>query len=391
VFPIFAFVPVYDLTTPQFLPRGGGEFDWHLGDKANSLSLTWTSDVGIDSGQFAFAAPMVEALEWIERGLGLHIEVWNRRGQVIWDGFVNELSFSIGGLSLKVGPLVDIANQVGVSYTPIISADTDPITTGVQTETVLAVDGASQTRYGVFERWYAANPGTCFSTVATYQRDRMLRDVAWPKPAQSIDFLSGDAIQITASLLGYYHRLKYVVYENATSGTVTLSTKIAAVLDADSNGMFSSANAVISTNAFLVNQQDAENRTSEAIIREMVEIGDPTTDDKWLFQVHPGRFVTYGIAPLASTPTYQRSIYAQTGTVELYGQGVSIDPWDVWPGNWLYQPDANNGAMPAVNREADLRYMFIEQVKYDAPWSVGVSGEYQSTIPQMIAKANLEL
>ena len=390
IFSVFSFIPTYDLTTPIYTARGG-EFDWQLGQKLTSISLEWLAMGGCWSGELSIPVRPTEILSWINNGLGLHIEVWNRVGQIVWDGYVDTMTFSLGNIDIQFGPLSDVGNQVGVTYAPLLDATLSPPLYGVETETILATNDLSQSRYGVWERWFQAEPGECSKDHAEANRDRYLKEIAFPKPSHAIDLLTSNNTVLKLGLLGYCHRLKSYVYESAVTATTTASVKLAAVLDADPNGIFSSSNASIETNAFLVTAEENKNRIAEAIVNEIVSIGADATDDRFTFGVYPGRYVKYAQIPDRNAPIYQRAIYALSVSAERYGLGYEIDPWDIQPAQWLYQPDVELGKMPTNGGENDIRYMFIESVKFSDPYGVSVNGEPQSTLAQMQAKAQMEL
>lgn len=391
MFQIFAFIPSYNLLTPSYSPRGGGKFDWQLGTNMTNMSLEWLADGGCWAGEIELPMRPTDVMRWINDGLGLHIEVWNRNAQIIWDGYVDTMSFVLGNVDIQFGPLSDVANQVGVTYAPLLDATTPTPLYGVTTETTLGINSTSQTKYGVWERWFQANPGQTSHDHANANRDRYLADLAFPKPSHAIDFLTSNHTVLKLGLLGYVHRLKSYVYENSATSTTTASAKLAAVLDADPNGIFSSSNARLESNAFLVTANEVQNRSAETIISEIVSLGADTTDDRFTFGVYPGRYVKYAQVPSIDDPIYQRAIYKLSASVERYGLGYEIDPWDILPAQWLYQPDIVLGKLPPRDKTTDIRYMFIESVKFSTPYGVSVNGEPQSTLAQMQAKAQLEL
>jgi len=86
--------------------------------------------------------------DWLADGLGRHIEVFNESQEMIWEGFVDEVSANLGALTVSRGMLLDIANRVSVVYTTV-DTSTDPPTTGDQSETSVENDTTSQTKYGI--------------------------------------------------------------------------------------------------------------------------------------------------------------------------------------------------------------------------------------------------
>jgi len=72
--------------------------------------------------------------------------------------------------------------------------------------------------------------------------------------------------------------------------------------------------------------------------------------------------------------------------VEAYGNGATVDPWDVLPARWVFLYSFLPGrGQPAALRD-DPRFLFIESVRFSAPSTVQISGQKVSRIPQMIAR-----
>lgn len=72
-------------------------------------------------------------------------------------------------------------------------------------------------------------------------------------------------------------------------------------------------------------------------------------------------------------------------------ENVTVYPWDVKPGKWLFVPDFLVGrARITATRPAELRRdprnKFIESVRYTAPWGLDMSGGKTDRLSQLLAK-----
>ena len=90
------------------------------------------------------------AEEWIEYGLGRHVETYGPHLDVIWEGFVNKVTATLGPLTFSIGPLLNIGNRVKVAYSTVDYTVSPPLA-GVATSTAVTNDTTSQDLYGILE------------------------------------------------------------------------------------------------------------------------------------------------------------------------------------------------------------------------------------------------
>jgi len=186
----------------------GGAWIGTLPD-VDSYTHAVTATGGYSSASFTLKSSIATIEDWIEKGLARHIVVNDEAGQIVWEGFVNQVSVTQGYLRLTVGPLVDIANRVWSVYAPP-DVTVNPPRAGARTVTAAVQDTVSQAKYGVIEK--VLSSGTVETTVAEQIQDTYLAENAAPKTSQEIGDPSGPTVQIDCA--GYYTWLDLVYYED---------------------------------------------------------------------------------------------------------------------------------------------------------------------------------
>lgn len=320
--------------------------------------------------------------EWLAYGLNRTIVVYNPNLTRIWEGFVNQVTVNLGPLTVTRGPLLDIGNRVSVNYTQIANTtDARPSTTG-QAVTPIADDPASQLLYGIVER--VENGGQLTDADALALRATFLAENAWPAIPEAFSSAASEP-GVTLECLGHLAKLNTVVFNDATAGFVSVSTKLAAILDADPNLLFSSANADLYLNPLIVPAADEQDRMALAVIQELVALGGAGAA-RTLWGAYNNRRIAYALAP--TTIEYNYAL-ADPGMRITTPPGLLVRPWDVLPGRFCLYTDFLIGAtIPGVLR-SDPRCQFIEQANFTAPYDLTLDGSRVSTIPQMLAQYGL--
>jgi hypothetical protein len=357
-----------------------------LARRIGSYEHTIASNGGYWSASFSLSGPLVEMEEWLTR-LGYHIQTYNKAGIKIFEGFVNRVDLSAGTLTAARGPLMDVANRISVTYTPILDATTTPPTMGTQTTTTIAENATSQARYAILESVIDGgrllDDGT--TDAAAQLRDTYLAEMANPESTEELGLGTSSEPSVTVEILGYAHWLQRFVVQDLTATTIAINTKIQNALGADPNGLFSTDYTRIDSNPFLIPRYEDDNRMAWDVIQEAVEIGD-ASDNRYTFGIYNDRRAVYTAMP--TSVAYQHRIASPNMDV-LTLAGTLVDPWNVLPARWLFLPDFMVGLTPATTMREDPRYMFIESVQFTAPDQIQISGSRVSTIPQMLAKQGM--
>jgi len=376
--------PTIDTATPLYTPRGRLVTDT-LSDILSSYQHEILADGGWWSASITISLSVQESEDWFEDGLNRHIEVYNPALALVWAGFVNQVTISAGTLAATRGPLLDIANRVSVVYSPILDATTAPPLEGSETTTTIADDATSQTAYGILEAVVSGGKLLDDGTTddAAQLRDVYLEENKDPQTSEDLDFSSGATATVQLDLLGYVHRLGKWIYQDMTAATVQIDTKIALFPAADPNGLLSTDVSQIAANAALTSRYEDDNRMAMDVLNEDVSLGD-VANNRYTLGLYADQRITYAATP--TTAAYQHDILDQAMRVETYGNGATVDPWDVLPARWVFLYSFLPGrGQPAALRD-DPRFLFIESVRFSAPSTVQISGQKVSRIPQMIAR-----
>lgn len=324
--------------------------------------------------------------DWIEKGLNRHIEVYDEAQQVIWEGFVDSVTYSAGPLRAKRGPVSDVRNKLRLVYR-LLYTGVVPAEEGAEKRTAWYEDDDSQALYGIQEAILSGDPCTDADSIQRVQS--VLTEAAWPDVDNELS-TSASEPGVTIDCLGYVHRLNYSYQDLAMAGGVPYdtdaSTKLADVLDYDVAGLFSSANAEITANTVQVPQYENSDRTAWNIIKTIVARGDAAFA-RWLFGIYQGRIAKYEAAP--SDFHYQRFLTDPEQRVYTMG-GEEVEPWQVKPGEWLLYPDYLAGRVPEGTEPiSDPRAQFIEQVTYTAPYGLQLRAGANYRMQQVMAAYGL--
>lgn len=357
-----------------------------LTEQVSSWRHETQANGGFWSAEFNLDGNLVDVEDWLMLGLGRHIACYDEDQQLIWAGFVNQVSASLGALSIERGPLLDVANRVEVFYTPIIDPTTDPPITGDQMPTVIAEDTDSQSRWGVIEK--ILNSGQLLDEEAEQIRDLYLSESKDPKTAKSLNLSgSGAGASVSVKCLGYVHWLDTYAYNNvATPLSVVASDKIEDVLAADPNNLFSTDYSKIEFNGTLVQSYENSSRTAWTILKEIVSLGDASFN-RWVLGVYGDERVVYKAVPTVLKYTQALSDPAQRIIDDA--SKAAVQPWKVKAGEWLMYTDLLIGQIKDTTLGIDPRTQFIESVVFTAPHDLQLTGSPFSTLQQKLNRLGL--
>ena len=352
-----------------------------------NLSWSIAANGGFQTAQWSKMATVAEVESALQQGLGAHVEMRDEVQVIRWEGRVNQILVTLGGIRWSWGPLLQMSNQAAVRYT-ITDTTTTPPTQGEQRTTAWGNNDDSQYRFGISQA--ILSTGALTDAQATQYRDLWLADYAWPALSSDVGFGSGtDQAVIQYNAAGYSAWLNYPYNQYVNTGTRALSSRIEDILDADPNGFFSSANADIATNALAVTEYENQDRKAWDLLMALVAAGDAGLD-RYTLSVKAGRRVVY--AQIPDDVEYQMSL-GDAGHYQIRTlTGALVRPWAVEPGKWAVLTDILPGqAHPTTTAERlrDPRYMFIERVQMTLPDSVQIQSGQILTEPQAMAQWGL--
>lgn len=327
-----------------------------------------------------------ELEDWIERGLGRHIQVQDEALDTVWEGFVNRITARLGKLEFTLGPLMDVANRVQVVYCAINNAVLPP-TLGVRARTATYNDTISQAAYGILQYIYSTAGST--AAEAAQNAQSYLAEHAWPVTGRRSTLLGGGAAELSLEMLGYWAWLgAYVYNQTVASGDVHADVKLRAILAASPNtGLFSTDYARITTNAVHISQYENDDRTAEDLVKAINALGT-TAYGRTNCGFYNGRQFVYGPAP-----TSIRYVQRVTGNEPLTDLiGGQVRPWNVMPGEWIFYADFLTGRIPPVTTaqmQRDPRCGLIESVVVDDRYGLDINGIHVGTLDQFLAQQGL--
>lgn len=348
-----------------------------LGHEVTAYSHTVDAFGGFGVGSISLAGNRLIAEDWMKYGLGRRIHTYNEAQSVIYEGFVNQITIKGGGVSVIIGPLMEVTNRLRVVFTTVRYNTLPPIG-GITKYTYEAEHAASIAKYGIL--YECVNGGTCHEVVANSIRDSYLRNHREPKGDQDIELPGGAVFGVEISLAGYGAWLGRYTYQQLFSGTEALSDKIRSVIQFDPNSFLSDDFINISPNGLQIPINDDDERTAETIIADLVMQGDGN-GNRYLFGIYQGRKARYNPAP--TTIKYTFSV--EDPSQRIFEKDVEVKPWNVEVGNWIRVVDLLVGEPVPVDPRTDKRNMFIETMTYTAPYSVSLNGTELDILPKALA------
>jgi hypothetical protein len=296
-------------------------------DQVDDYSHTISTSIGFDSASFSVTVPINDAEHWLSEKIGRKVTAYNDIGEVIWEGFINEILASVGGMSVNTGPLTEVVNKVRVAYQTIDYSIVYVPSEGRKTE--WAYDYASLTKYFTME--LEVSGGTAYDEDAEAYRDMYLQEHASPATSEEVSLTpGGDAYRVQVSCLGYGHLLDHYYVENFDGSDVTVTQKVLTILGYDPNGFSDTARyGRIDTISTLIPAWEEGDRTGLAAINEAISVGDSALN-RVIFGVYED--MTVALFSASSEPAYNISL-ASTGHQVRHAQGnVLVAPELVRPG-----------------------------------------------------------
>jgi len=366
---------------PSLFSGAGSLVD--ITDLVASWSHTIAAMGGYKSANITLYVDQATLDDWLDTGIGKDITLYSPSGQVRFNGFVNNISATIGGLSITIGPLMQIANRARTVYSTVDTTFSPPAV-GVRANSTTYNNTGSQTLYGVQSKVLSVGGATLAS--ANQITQTYLAEMSIPQVSQTLNIGAGGAASLKLDCLGYDAFLQTYPYANTASGTTTISTRIPLVLAAQPAALYSTDYSGIATNTTVIPVYENNDRTAWTIITSLVAKGDATFN-RYIFGIYANRKATYAAAPTAIEYYHQiSSEYAEvTDSV-----GYKIDPWDVLPGKWLMVNDLMIGrTSSAAALSEDPRNIFIESISFTAPNGLSITGGRVSKLSQYLAQLGL--
>lgn len=354
-------------------------------DDCTAYTHTLLSMGGMWSATLTLRQPRARAEEWLDRGLGRHIEVRALASGEIFSGFVNGVEASLSGYRRAVGPYLDIANRVRLIYSYVDTSAATPIT-GLRLSTDWLEDLDSSEKWGVRARVFSAG-GIAASQVESilamllerYKHPPRSEEISLPSAA------SAGVVEVKLTLAGYAQTLAGQDYNNSDTDLVAASTKITDILTAGEDSAIARDYAAITRNAYQVSSYEADNASAWDLIKGIAAEGDDRLN-RWTFGVYGGRRAYY--QPVSNEVSYIRPLGEGLASVQNAG-GQFLRAWEVLPGRYVGVQGLVPGRPLSSNLEADNRVLFAESVQFSAPDGLTINGAHAFRIERKLAQMGL--
>lgn len=360
-------------------------------DDLHGYLTQFSKDEGVWGGYLSasFTAEIHRsALDLWMNYLGHDLQVYNELQELIWQGFINEITINFGALSLKLGPFVNIANRVDVQY-QTTSYTTNPPIGGNQTSTGLADNTDSQAKYGVLETNISGGQGLIADMIQL--RDTFLTENSVPAVDKQINLGNQQDLAVSVSLLGYHALLGRFYYQATGTGTQTIDDKIKAILAAHPTLTFNMD--AIDANALAIPVASDGTKTGLDEIQNIVARGN-SSNQRYVFGVYgnvaDGLIVVYTPIETTIDQLFYNHSASENGEQVTLISGAVVSPWNVRSGKWLAMLDIEvYPSRPDDNLKEDIRNVFIESVSYTAPSTITITGGTLTKTKQILAKLGL--
>lgn len=337
---------------------------------------------GFWSANLTMRLPLHDLEDWLQYGVGRQVQVKGRGTKTAWEGIVNRVTVNVGGYNMTVGPYLDIANKVKLAYSIFLQLGGGNAT-GIRVVTEPTSNLPSQAKYGVLAKVFSVG-GIDSSAVAGLQAMLLER---YSQPPRSEDLnLPGDTglryIDLKLECIGYAHLFGKYTYSSSTGGTQNLSAKLAAIVAAEPNALFSSS---VATNTIQVPAMQTDDAEAWGLIKAMIAMGD-TALNRYTFGVYENRRVTY--KAVDNNVVYVRPLREGASVIQD-AQGGLLQPWEVRSGSYVLVTDLLPGKPVASDLNAEQRAIFADTVQYRMPDSLVINGAHAFRIEQRMAQMGL--
>jgi hypothetical protein len=366
------------LTARAPIVQGYGYVDT-LTDIAASWSHTRSANGGYISASCALRGDQTYCNEWIENGLGRWITLYDEAGVYCFHGFVDTVTATIGGYTIKRGPLLGIANRVKLVYSTV-DTSTSPSTMGVRAVTATYDDTASQGKFGIVSKVLSSGGTTAANAI---QIIRMyLAEHAQPETSKTLS-LNASNLGVTLDIKGAWYWLGAYIANFTVANTVNLSTRLTAILALDPNTVIMSSD--ITANTLQVPGYRNDDKPGLQAITDLLPLGDAAFS-RYIAGVQDERVFYYKTIPTMYEYLYRLSAPDQVITTM---SGTVIQPWAVQPARWVQVSDAMIGHAEEADLKDDPRSIFIESLTYTAPYDLQINGSKTGTLAQRLAQMGL--
>jgi hypothetical protein len=351
-----------------------------LSETVTGYTHTIGADGGYKSATISTTQPQRIIEEWLESGLNRKITVYNRASQIIWQGFVNILNSNFGSMniSLECAGFGEWLNKY--TYTNTTSGLT---TASTRIEAALAADpnGIMSTDYtGITANTLPIDSYTNDSKLA----GNYIAGIA----ARGDTAFNRWTFGIYAGQRGIYAPIPNTSEYQCSLSSSNMTIRYGPVLGIGNQVslVYSTVDTSVTPPAVGVRKETATNddlvsQAKYGIIRKVLSSGGCTAANADIIR---DVFLAEGAYPVTTQTLTMTGMHIKTD------YGADVFPWNVLPGKIVFIDDFMAGrSIDYVHLRRDMRFMFIEQVKFTAPYSLELVGSRVQKLPQLLAQLGL--
>lgn len=361
----------------------GGQWLDSLDVKIQNWRHTISSFGGFDTAEFDLVDYPSETNDWIMNGLLRPIVARDETLSVMWEGFVNSITVTQGGLTVIYGPVLGIANRIFAVYSGVDTSVYPPVI-GVRKRTPTQNHLESQRIWGIWPEVLSLAGVTDANSdqlVSMYMQEHCHPDVN-----TSFSF-GGKDVTVSVQCLGWHHTLVYPYTDTTVSGTIPVSTRMKAIISAQINpGWLSTDYSRIQTNSTAIKAYEEDDRPAIEHLRGLTAMGDAALN-RWMFGIYEGRQAVY--EPISMAVNYKMDL--REASQSIYDTSDAVVPaWKIRPGRWLFFQDFLPGlGTVGGDYHHDPRLLMIETVQFDirvpteVQFSGGIASKYETKSAQL--------
>jgi len=181
----------------------------------SSYAHTHSAFGGFDTASFSITATQEEVETWYDQALGAHVETVDEAGDIVWEGYIDQVDIQLGPLAITRGPVTDIANQVYVVYQEKDTSTSPNTHSAPRILKPILETPESQRVYGIRAAFLTLSAAT--ASVAQQIGTMWMYENAWPRLSEQVSLSSsgGGGPTINFSCRGYFHSLTQTYYTAA--------------------------------------------------------------------------------------------------------------------------------------------------------------------------------
>ncbi len=332
---------------------------------------TYTISVerGFDSASFTLRGENDYLVDWFKNGL-IRDMVWlGPDGMLVWNGFVESLSLSLGGIT-RTKSAAKMGNRIIFVYSQIDTTTNPPRDEGQVTITVN--DTAAQAEFGI--KTIVESGGEATATNANVAALTTLNRLAKPLIGETQTVGGGQPPSLKVSMKGYAYMADWYVYtQTVSSGTANADVVILAVLAADPNAVLAASTLAIDANT-TATEQFQEQQPGWKVIDIIAQRGETVAalGRRWAAGIYSQRRLTFKAAEGLDS-----NGQALSSNKHLILSRSLADPGDIFTDEagrvveyWHLRPDR-------LLRTEGIRgdVTFVRKVTFSPPTGVSLVGE----------------